>query len=430
MRKTLATAALTAAALTALLAQPALAATTTALASAASASIAPSPATPAPAAPSSTAPSSAAPANMTASNRTVQLGASADLNVSFQDATTGYLSLSTPRGSRFIQTSDERCRISTGGTAITCAGPIRWLEPFIATITVDPEIPTGTVLTGGTARVAAPGGTVIDSATFAVTVGDTLATPKFEQQLNSIWGTGIPGATIAVLNAQGAPVAQTEVRGDGLWGIDIPFAGRGKHIFSLIQTLGTGGSAPTNVTVDFGEGLALTSPAHNGKLTGTPASFSGVGTVGATVTVAGTSRTICTTVVSDDGTWNCDAVFPLSPGKYTVTARQTGTAISTQTVTFTREPVASAADVKFTSPANAGVVTTRRPLFEGTGEPGSTVRVFGSVRTIGTAIVDSSGAWKIPPQFDLSGSLKLGVEQHPTNGAAASHDSVLFTVTP
>ncbi|MFZ4842160.1 hypothetical protein [Mycetocola saprophilus] len=367
-------------------------------------------------------------ANLATTSPTVQVGGSADLTTSFAIASTGFLGLTAPQGTTFTQVSDARCQISASGTTITCAGPIRWRDPLTATIAVDPAIPVGTVLTGGTARLAASGGAAITSSTFSVTVGDELAAPEFEQQLNSIWGTGIPGATVNVRNDKNQLVAHTEVRSDGLWGIDIPFAGRGNHTFSLTQTLGTGSSKPTDVNVDFGEGMVVTSPMHGGTLNGTPATFTGTGTVGATVTVAGTSRTICTTVVTENGTWSCDATFELPPGGYTVTARQSGTVTSSATVSFSRQSTVSAKDVAFTSPGENETIHTARPVFQGTGEPGSTVRVYGTSRTIGTATVDTAGHWSIPTPFDLSGGLNISAEQLPINGAAKSFDRVHFSI--
>lgn len=365
--------------------------------------------------------------NLTASSPTIKPGETGSITVAFALPTSGQLTLAAPLNTSITAVSDPRCEILPQQTAITCPAPARWSAPVTVSIRVNAEVPTGTVLDRGSARVSNTQGAAITSAGFQVIAGDTLEDLTITTNRNALSGTGLPGATVRVHDANNALVASSAVAADGTWALNVPYPGRGNHSFEVTQTLGTDSSIPATVTIDFGEGLAITSPTPGGTLNGTPATFTGTGTVGATVTVAGTSRTVCTTVVTADGTWSCDASFDLPLGHFTLTARQTGTVTSSATVNFVRQSASNAANVVITSPANNGIINTLRPIFRGTGEPGAAIRIFGTSRNVGTATVKADGTWEVPAGFDLRGKFVLNIEQTPTNGAARSYAAVTFT---
>ncbi|WP_187977899.1 Ig-like domain-containing protein [Mycetocola sp. JXN-3] len=365
--------------------------------------------------------------NLTASSPTIKPGETGSITLTFALPTSGQLTLAAPLNTSITAVSDPRCEILPQQTAITCPAPARWSAPVTVSIRVNAEVPTGTVLDRGSARVSNTLGAAITSAGFQVIAGDTLEDLTITKNRNALSGTGLPGATVRVHDANNALVASSAVAADGTWALNVPYPGRGNHSFEVTQTLGTDSSTPATVTIDFGEGLAITSPTPGGTLNGTPATFTGTGTVGATVTVAGTSRTVCTTVVTADGIWSCDASFDLPLGYFTLTARQTGTVTSSATVNFVRQSASNAANVAITSPANNGTVNTLRPIFRGTGEPGAAIRVFGTSRNVGTATVKADGTWEVPAGFDLRGKFVLNIEQTPTNGAARSYAAVTFT---
>lgn len=137
----------------------------------------------------------------------------------------------------------------------------------------------------------------------------------------------------------------------------------------------------------------LTSPANNGtvhrsapitgKVAGAPA--------GTTVTATVGGRT-STVPVGANGTWAIKA--PTTFGSFTLTARA-GSGFSTSAkatfkVTVIRQTLAAPA---FTSPAPNGSATAPVTAVSGTGKPGATVVLSGSVT--GTAVVGAGGRWSV-----------------------------------
>jgi large repetitive protein len=53
------------------------------------------------------------------------------------------------------------------------------------------------------------------------------------------------------------------------------------------------------------------------------------------------------------------------------------------------------------SVTGGGSVSVPRPVITGTADAGTTVNVYDGVRLLGTAIVNSSGAWTFTPTADL-----------------------------
>ncbi|MCS4275670.1 hypothetical protein M2390_000831 [Mycetocola sp. BIGb0189] len=179
-------------------------------------------------------------------------------------------------------------------------------------------------------------------------------------------------------------------------------------------------AATFTVTVD-GATVAPTvsGPAHGSTNTTNPVTFGGTGVPGARITVAGTTRTVCTTTVNATGTWSCDATFALPNGRYDLTVTQRSGAVdSTTTVSFTQAVPTITTPVAITGPSSDAAQPVGRPTFTGTGHPGAAIRVFGTSRTVATTTVNADGTWSVPAQFDLSaGRYVLSVEQK--NGTAA-----------
>ncbi|MCS4275666.1 hypothetical protein M2390_000827 [Mycetocola sp. BIGb0189] len=79
-------------------------------------------------------------------------------------------------------------------------------------------------------------------------------------------------------------------------------------------------------------------------------------------------------------------------------------------------------------PAADATISTAKPVFAGTGEPGAAIRIFGTSRTVATATVQDNGVWEAPSTIDLAGGYKLNVEQTGGDGESTTVEAVAFTV--
>ncbi|MCS4275667.1 hypothetical protein M2390_000828 [Mycetocola sp. BIGb0189] len=367
--------------------------------------------------------------NLVPTDAVINAGESGTATVKFTKNLDGTLQFVAPAGTTFTAINSPYCVISADGTTADCGHQPNWGADKILTFTINAGVAPGTVYSGGIAKVLDASGKTIASTEYKITVGNKVAKPTVTVNHNVLSGTGIPGATINVRNDANQIVGSAIVGTNGTWSIAVPFQGNGHRTVNVSQAYGTGTSDTQLATIDFGQGVQVTTPANNGTVTTEKTTFTGTGTVGATIEVKGTSKSICTTTVKTDGTWTCDSTIALANGKYTFQVVQTsGTIPSTVSISFTRAYSAAATPVKLISPAQNTAVYTPRPLFQGTGQPGAAIRVFGTSRTVATTTVRADGTWEAPATIDLSGKLALTVEQTPTNGAAPTREVANFGI--
>ncbi|MEK0173104.1 Ig-like domain-containing protein, partial [Curtobacterium citreum] len=98
-------------------------------------------------------------------------------------------------------------------------------------------------------------------------------------------------------------------------------------------------------------------------------------------------------------------------------------------IVFTvRHAVAPVAPFAVTGPTEGSTVTSKRPVFTGTGAEGALIVVKGTSRQVASAVVED-GTWSVPADFDLGNSTyRLTVVQTPTGGGASAEKTVNFTV--
>ncbi|MCS4275663.1 hypothetical protein M2390_000824 [Mycetocola sp. BIGb0189] len=367
-------------------------------------------------------------ATIRATDQVVDAGAVARIPMVFSPQIWGTMTLTAPAGTTFATTGQPSGSVvSADGKTLTRQPTGSWSGTVNFLINTPNNAVPGTVFGGGVGTMSA-GDVATARVEYKVTVSNKVAKPTVTVNHNTLSGTGIPGATINVRNSANDIVGTKVVGTDGTWSIDVPFQGNGHQAMNISQVFGTGTSDTVLATIDFGQGVQVTTPANNGTVTTEKTTFTGTGTVGATIEVKGTSKSICTTTVKADGTWTCDSTIALANGKYAFQVVQTsGTIPSTTSVNFTRAYNTTATPVKFTSPANNSTVYNARPLFKGTGQPGAAIRVHGTTRTVATTTVKADGTWEAPAEFDLAGDLILNVTQTPTN-AATSTDTVKFGI--
>ncbi|WIE66060.1 hypothetical protein DEI99_005860 [Curtobacterium sp. MCLR17_036] len=246
-------------------------------------------------------------------------------------------------------------------------------------------------------------------------------------------GTGAEGASV-VVKGSSRQVATTTVA-DGKWSVPADFdLGNGEYRLWVTQTP-TGGAAPTTVEVSFSvrhaavAPVVVTGPTEGSTVTSRRPVFEGTGAEGATIVVKGSSRQVATTTVAD-GTWSVPADFDLGNGEYRLWVTQTptgGAAPTTVEVSFTVRH-AAVAPVVVTAPTEGSTVTSKRPVFEGTGAEGAQIVVKGSSRQVATTTVED-GTWSVPADFDLGNDeYRLWITQTPTGGGAPTTVDVTFRV--
>ncbi|WIE73308.1 hypothetical protein [Curtobacterium sp. MCJR17_020] len=269
-----------------------------------------------------------------------------------------------------------------------------------------------------------------------VTDGDNVFVPG----TNTFSGSAEAGATIVARDADGTELFSTEATGAkagvGTWSADADLP-KGALEVTFTQTTPDGRTSTmqdVSFTSDDGTPVApvvVTSPAEGSTVTSKRPVFEGTGDEGATIVVRGSSRQVATTTVVD-GKWAVPADFDLGNGDYRLLVVQEptrGAPTDPVVITFTvRHAVAPVVPVVVTGPAEGSTVTSKRPVFSGTGDEGATIVVRGSSRTVATTTV-VDGKWSVPADFDLgNGDYRLLVVQEPTQGVPTLPVVLSFTV--
>lgn len=140
----------------------------------------------------------------------------------------------------------------------------------------------------------------------------------------------------------------------------------------------------------------LTGPADGGDVfTGAP--ITGTGPAGATLEVTPEAGEPFEVPIGADGRWSFAAPGEVGTASYSVVATR-GFDSSDATSFSVEVLLAPLAAPVFTSPANGAVVETELTEISGTGEPGATVTLTGTVEDV--VEVDDAGAWSV--DVDLS----------------------------
>ncbi|RKG75064.1 hypothetical protein D7W79_21220 [Corallococcus exercitus] len=197
-----------------------------------------------------------------------------------------------------------------------------------------------------------------------------------------IRGTAAAGGTVSV--REGDTLLCTSVMGPEAWSCQLPTLAEGLHTLTA-QVLGRNGKLSPVATVRFWVDLTpplepiVATPAEGAAINTRKPMFSGTAEPGSTVTVRqASSSELCTAQAqASSGAWSCVSTLQLGPGTTTVTVfgRDAAGWRGPSTVrTFTVDLAAPQPPVP-TVPASGGFVTSDRPTFQGTAEPGSTVTV-------------------------------------------------------
>lgn len=243
-------------------------------------------------------------------------------------------------------------------------------------------------------------------------------------------GTGTVGATITVTDTAGKTVATATVGADGSFStaIDAPNAG-GDYNLNATQTVDGTTSAAIRVTLAYGAGVTIATPADGAAHTPGPVALTGAGTPGGRITITEGTSTLGTATVAADGSWSA-TTSSLDAAEHVITVTQLSKGNNTTTAKVTLNPGASnVRDLVVATPVDGGTVpsTGGRITVTGTGQPGSDVSITASNgRLAGTGKVAADGTFSFPAVFN-SVFYNATVKQVAPTGQTQSK-SIGFTV--
>ena len=245
----------------------------------------------------------------------------------------------------------------------------------------------------------------------------------------TVTGTAEPGSTVTI-RENGVKVGEAVADDQGNFSVDlIPPKANGEALTAdATDTAGnTGPTAPFDapditaaqtpvITGVVDDAPGVTGPvSQNGLTNDSTPTINGTGEPGTTITLYSGTTEIGTAVVSANGQWSITLETAPPDGGHVLTATAvdannnlSGTSNTWSITVDTAAPGAPAiTQVIDDVPGRTGALDTNEttndtlPTLNGTGEPGSTVTIRLDGQDIGTAVVNSGGAWTFTPTTPL-----------------------------
>jgi hypothetical protein len=276
-------------------------------------------------------------------------------------------------------------------------------------VTVYPSItdPAGNTTSGDSVRVTvdtqAPDKAVITKPASGAEVNS--ARPEFG-------GTGEAGSTVSVKDGRGNTLCSVIVPVSGEWGCaaasDLPEGS--VRVYPVITdpagNASVGDESSFVVDTQAPDKAVITKPVSGAEVNSATPEFGGTGEPGSTVSVKDDQgNMLCSVTVPVSGAWTCVPSMPLSDGPITVYPVITDSAGNSTpgdalTLTIDLDPPDKAVIV---APAPDSQISSSKPDFAGTGEPGATVTVMDDQgNTLCSATVANSGDWTCTPSMPLA----------------------------
>ena len=199
--------------------------------------------------------------------------------------------------------------------------------------------------------------------------------------------------------------------------VDVPAAGNGAigvmvaTGFSIADSFGNNfvNTAPAtneSFTIDNLAPAApsITSPTDGSFSVDNQITISGIAEVGATIAVYESGTALCSAVSNSSGIWSClspvlaDSAHPLTAIATDDTGNSSSLSTAVTVVIDANAPLAPA----IVSPTENAVTTSNTPLFSGTAETNTTVKVFSGANLLCSASTDISGSWRCTSGVTLS----------------------------
>ena len=311
-----------------------------------------------------------------------------------------------------------------------------------------------------TIDITAPSKPTIDSVTDDVGAiqGPIVNGGVTDDPTPTLAGKAEAGSTVVIYD-NGQKAGSTTADKDGNWTYTPTSPiNEGPHEFEVTATDKAGNTSaksdPFDITTDY---TAPTAPAitgvddHVGTITGPIANggmtddqrpeIHGTGTAGDVITVytkdsSGANHAIGSTTVGDNGTWTLQPSQALASGVNDLTAVESDPAgnksVPSASYSIDVEPGAPAAPVivsvfddvgPYTGYLQKNAVTDdNQPTFNGTAQPGSTVKLYDGDKLIGSTTTDGNGNWSIttdkladgPHDVTATATNAIGVVSEPT----------------
>ncbi|WP_382307867.1 hypothetical protein [Herbiconiux sp. UC225_62] len=169
----------------------------------------------------------------------------------------------------------------------------------------------------------------------------------------------------------------------------------------------------------------LTSPADGGDVY-TGGAITGTGPAGATLVVDPSQGATFDVAIDGDGNWSFPAPGQAGALSYSVHAERGFDTSPTTAFSVNVVPAPLKAPA-ITSPYDGQKVETSISALFGTGEPGATVTLSGSVED--TALVGSDGTWSVDVDLDY-GSYSVSAVQNRSDASTSPSVTVAFSVVP
>ncbi|MEP8541303.1 BapA/Bap/LapF family large adhesin [Enterobacter hormaechei] len=273
----------------------------------------------------------------------------------------------------------------------------------------------------------------------------------------TVTGTAEPGSTVTI-RENGVKVGEAVADDQGNFSVDlIPPKANGEALTAdATDTAGnTGPTAPFDapditaaqtpvITGVVDDAPGITGPvSQNGLTNDSTPTINGTGEPGTTITLYSGTTEIGTAVVSANGQWSITLETALPDGGHVLTATAvdannnlSGTSNTWSITVDTAAPGAPAiTQVIDDVPGRTGALDSNEttndtlPTLNGTGEPGSTVTIRLDGQDIGTAVVNSGGAWTFTPTTPLVNGQHTFTVVASDAAGNASAPSAGFTLT-
>jgi len=234
------------------------------------------------------------------------------------------------------------------------------------------------------------------------------------------------------LYVDGVLVDSTTTNGSGAWSKVSAALVQGSHTIKATATDAAGNTSVFSNTNTFTidtvapSAPVVTAPANGSYVTTTTPFFTGTAEANSKVRIYVDGVLVDSTTANGSGAWS-DTSAALAQGSHTIKVTATdaagNTSVFSNTNTFTVDSIAPNAPV-VTAPVNGSYVTTTTPLFTGTAEANSKVRIYVDGVLVDSTTANGSGAWS-----DTSAALAQGSHTIKVTSTDAAGNTSVFSNT-
>ncbi len=234
------------------------------------------------------------------------------------------------------------------------------------------------------------------------------------------------------LYVDGVLVDSTTANGSGAWSKLSAALAQGSHTIKATATDAAGHTSVFSNTNTFTidtvapNAPVVSTPANGSYVTTTTPLFTGTAEANSKIRMYVDGVLVDSTTANGSGAWS-DTSAALAQGSHTIKVTATdaagNTSVFSNTNTFTVDSITPNAPV-VTAPTNGSYVTTTTPLFTGTAEANSKVRIYVDGVLVDSTTANGSGAWSDTSAALAQGSHTIKV----TSTDAAGNTSVFSNV--